>query len=516
MGDKAITFLNASTRGNTGSTTYYADNFIYDIDRGFLGYKKSESDEWFGGINFNWQWNKEHFIESGIEFSSHTERLLDITDIGNPIGGANNIYGYRAYIDDQNRFAVRHQDKNDPEALIDGPKTPKTAAFFIQDKYTIERFTFSGGMRVDYFSNGVKSVDPRQFGFISLQVGQKLNESKSYIKWSPRLGISAEFSKNLSVRSSYGWFYHLPAFENYFVSSNMVERLIIAPPFKNYVANPTLEPEKTEAIEIGVSYNTSKVIFDAAFFRNTVTDVIVKGQQPALNILWTLDNSASSIVTGFNLRVENRISDNFSMGAFATFLRSNTATSESGSGFRSDWLMDGQEQIDASSDHEQRTTLKFFADGQLLKGEGPLIGDVRPLQNTSLFVWINWANGFPYTPTAVTRYALAGSSTATQTGERNSRTTPSTMTVDLKVTKAFNITERYRATLYIEILNLLDRKNPIQVFSATGKADTDGYLATSDAQTLNTRQQQQYQYLLKNSLYYSNPRLVNLGCKIEF
>ncbi|MBL7995400.1 TonB-dependent receptor, partial [bacterium] len=516
MGDKAITFLNASIRGNTGSTTYYGDNFLYDIDRGFLGYKKSESDAWFGGINFNWQWNKEHFIESGFEFSANTERLLDITDIGNPIGGANNIYGYRIFMDDQNRIAVKHQDKNDPGALIDGPKTPKTAAFFIQDKYAIEKFKVSGGMRVDYFSNGVKSVDPRQFGFIPLQVGQKLNESKSYIKWSPRLGLSAEFSKNVIVRANYGWFNHLPAFENYLVSRNMVERLLVAPPFKLYVPNPVLEPEKTEAIELGINYSSSSVVCDASYFRNNVSGVIMKGQQPARNTLWTLDNSGSSIVTGINFHFEDRISDNFSAGSFVTFLKSKTSSNELGSGFRSDWLMDGQTQIDATSDHEQRTTLKFFAEGRLLKGDGPLVADGRPLQNASLFVWINWASGFPYTPTAVSRYIFAGTPTAMVTGERNSRSTPSTMTVDLKVTKEFDITDRYRATLYIEILNLLNRKNPIQVFSATGEADNDGYLATPDAQTLNTRQRQQYQYLMKNSLYYSDPRLVNLGLKIEF
>lgn len=514
MGDQAIAYLNAHTRGNTRSSTYYGDNFISDIDREFVNYKKSESEAWFGGINFNWQWNKEHFFESGIEFTSHLERLLDLTDIGNPFFGANNIYGYRLSYGDQNNIVVTHLNKD--ENLKDGPKKPTTAAFFIQDKYSIEKFTFAGGLRADYLSTGVKTVSSEQDYYYPTQF-LKLNEGKSYVKWSPRLGLSADFSKNVNVHANYGWFYHLPAFENYLVSSNMIEVLLIAPPFQNYVPNPVLEPEKTEAIEFGLSYTADRFVFDAAFFRNNVSDVIMKGGKPSSpNSLWTLDNSASFVVTGINFRFENRISDNFSTGAFATLLRSNTSTSESSSGFRSDWLMEGQTQIDVSSDHEQRTTVKFFADARLLKGEGPLIADGRPMENTNIFLWINWVSGFPYTPFTVARYIHAGTSTATQIDERNSRTTPSTMTVDLKVTKQFDITDRYHATLYVEIINLLDRKNPIQVFGATGRPDTDGYLATPEGQTMSEREKQQYQYLMKNSLFYSNPRLVNLGCKIEF
>ena len=517
MGDKAITFLNASTRGNTGANTYYGDNFIYDIDRGRLDYKKSESDAWFGGINFNWQLNKEHFIESGIEFDSHTERLLDLIDIGNPVGGSNNVYGYTIYNDDFGLIAVRHQDKNNFNSGLEGSKKPTTASFFIQDNYSIDKFTFSGGLRADYLSTGVKTVylDPYVIFWNSNQV-VKINEGKSYVKWSPRLAFSTEFSKNVSVRANYGWFYHLPAFENYLVSSNMVEQQLLAPIGPIYEPNPVLEPEKTEAVEFGLCYHSDRVNFDAALFRNNVSDVIMKGEEPGyVSTLWTLDNSGSSIVTGINFHFEDRIADNFSMGAFATFLHSKTTASESSSGFRADWLMDNLFQVSTSSDNEQRTTLKFFAEGRLLKGEGPVFGNVHPLENSNLFVWINRASGFPYTPTEISRYGLF-SSNLVQTDPVNSRTTPPTMTVDVKFTKQFDAFTKYHASVYLEILNLLNRKNPVQVFSATGQGDTDAYLGTSGAQTLNTRQLQQYQYVMKDNLHYSNPRLVNLGFKIEF
>lgn len=243
--------------------------------------------------------------------------------------------------------------------------------------------------------------------------------------------------------------------------------------------------------------------------------MITKGSFPSYP-LWRIDNAGSRTVTGYNIRFENEFSDNLSGGVFATLLRSKTNTDELSSGFRSEWLLESQTQIEASSDHEQRTTLRFFADGRLLKGEGPLIGDIRPFQNTALFAWINWASGFPYTSHSVARYVYAGTSTSTQIDERNSRTTPSTMTVDLKITKQFDIAERYHATLYVEVWNLLNNRNPVKVFASTGQPDTDGYLSTQNALTLTTRERQQYEYVMKDNLHYSNPRWINVGCKVEF
>ncbi len=518
MGDRAIGILNSETRGNTRSNTYYGDNLLSDIDREFVNYKQSESDVWLGGLNFNWQWNKEHLIESGFEFTSHTERMLDMTDIGSPILGANNVYGYRIEYNDFYILNVTHQNKDEGTGffLLDGPKKPLTVAFFAQDKYSIDKFTFSGGLRADYFSTRMKTVKVENDYWWPTRY-LKLNENKSFVKWSPRLGISTELNKNVNIHANYGWFYHLPAFENYLVSSHMVQKMLIAPPFANYTPNPILEPEKTEAIEFGLFYHAARVSFDATFFRNSVSDVIVKGLKPdSPNSLWTLDNSGPTVVAGFNFHFEDRITDNFTTGAFATFLRSSTSASESSTGFRSDWLLEGQTQIEAPSDHEQRTTIKLFADARLLKGEGPLTGDIRPLQNTNFFVWINWASGFPYTPYPVARYIYAGTSTTAPIDDRNSRTTPPTMTVDVKITKQFDVSGRYHATVYLEIWNLLNRKNPVQVFSATGQADSDGYLGTPAAQTLSTRQRQQYEYVMKDNLHYSNPRWINVGCKVEF
>ena len=98
------------------------------------------------------------------------------------------------------------------------------------------------------------------------------------------------------------------------------------------------------------------------------------------------------------------------------------------------------------------------------------------------------------------------------------------MTVDLKVAKQFDITDRYHATLYLEVWNLLNRKNTINVYSATGSPSDDGYLASSRGlDALESVQAGRtdaflasYQWRMLNPGFYSLPRRMYVGALFNF
>jgi hypothetical protein len=109
---------------------------------------------------------------------------------------------------------------------------------------------------------------------------------------------------------------------------------------------------------------------------------------------------------------------------------------------------------------------------------------------------------------------------------------PATFRLDLRVDKDFGFTiggkkegrksrEAYM-NVYLQILNLLNSKNVMNVYSATGNADDDGYLAAPEWQRQIASQLdpesfvQMYQIYLDNGFNYSTPQQIRLGLMFNF
>ena len=54
-------------------------------------------------------------------------------------------------------------------------------------------------------------------------------------------------------------------------------------------------------------------------------------------------------------------------------------------------------------------------------------------------------------------------------------TTPWVYNLDLKLDKRFEVAERYGVTVFARVNNLLDRRNALNVYQATGSATDDGF-----------------------------------------
>jgi hypothetical protein len=126
------------------------------------------------------------------------------------------------------------------------------------------------------------------------------------------------------------------------------------------------------------------------------------------------------------------------------------------------------------------------------EGVGPEVFGVRPLQNVSANVVYRAAAGRPYTPT-----------TKERTLERNSGRRPWTFQWDLKLYRDFE-SFGVRYSVFADVRNLFDRRNVIQVYSRTGKADDPGPDATGYTDTYD------------RSDFYGTPRMINLGVRIYF
>ena len=116
--------------------------------------------------------------------------------------------------------------------------------------------------------------------------------------------------------------------------------------------------------------------------------------------------------------------------------------------------------------------LRFAFDQQV-----PAFRFARALRNSSLAFTTRAASGLPYTPISVTGNPNLFTGATSDRQERNSGTGPATWTVDLRAEKGWR-TGNLRYSGFVQVNNLLDRKNCVTVYPTTGNCDSGGVVAS--------------------------------------
>ena len=128
----------------------------------------------------------------------------------------------------------------------------------------------------------------------------------------------------------------------------------------------------------------------------------------------------------------------------------------------------------------------------------------------------------PFTPTTIYDEVSLQNLAAEPSGSINSRFGPWTRTLDIKASQGFGF-GAVRANAFVWVLNALDEKNAIAVYTGTGSALTTGFFDTTPgqevAQGLRDRgldPNQVYSLALQNQNLFSNPRMVRFGLGLGF
>lgn len=144
------------------------------------------------------------------------------------------------------------------------------------------------------------------------------------------------------------------------------------------------------------------------------------------------------------------------------------------------------------------------------------------LKNTGFNFTINGGSGTPYTKSSKI-YPLGGSRVIE--GSVNGSRLPWSFRLDGRVDRDINLNWGKNGTylnVYLQVLNILNSKNILAVYDATGNADDDGYLADAEYQSQIAQQidEQSYRTLyelrLLNPDNYSAPRQIRLGLSLNF
>lgn len=308
----------------------------------------------------------------------------------------------------------------------------------------------------------------------------------------------------------------------------------------NTINNPNLLPEKTIDYELGFQQVLTKTssLKISAFYREQRNNVqLINVFEAYPNTYRTFGNRDFGTVKGLTVAYDLRRTGNIRMTAAYTLQFADGTGSDATSaaalltGLQTAGLPNLRSVFPYS--YDQRHAFAITMDYRYGEGSdynGPMIGDVKVLENTGLNIVTNIYSGSPYTSqNIVTSEGFISPNQGGITGTVNGSRLPWQYRLDMQLDRTFNLEfgkegKKKAAFLnvYLRATNLFNAMNVLGVYRATGNWNDDGYLAAAEYQASiqNQLDEQSFRdyYLMKiqNPFNISAPRTLRLGVKFDF
>jgi hypothetical protein len=316
--------------------------------------------------------------------------------------------------------------------------------------------------------------------------------------------------------------------------------------------NPNLKPEKTIDYELGftqvLNEQQNSALTLSAFYRELRNMIQVTRFAYAYPVSYTsYGNIDFGTVTGFSVAYDLRRTNNVTMNANYTLSFANGTGSSDG---------DAINIISNSTQPNLRNTVplsfdqrhNIVANVDYSYGDGKdYNGPVLQINGKKYSIFSNAGANLTFRATSGTPYSRQGnisqegaiglSRISILSGSLNGSRLPFQYRFDMRVQKSFPVIfgkkgdaevegskagKRGNLNIYLQVLNLLNAKNIINVYRATGNPEDDGYLTDAASQSVinsfpsPTAFIDQYSIRINNPNNYSLPRRMRLGVTLDF
>lgn len=324
---------------------------------------------------------------------------------------------------------------------------------------------------------------------------------------------------------------------------NLIDYYFLVSRGTELLDNPNLKPEKTIDYELGFQQkltNSSSLAISGFYreIRDQIQSFRFTGAYPTT--YYSYYNLDFGTVKGLTVTYDLRRTSNARVRAsytlqFANGTGSNPETARA-------LIQSGQPNLRnlIPLDFDRRHAINLSLDyryGEGAQYNGPRTS--RTIKGTDQVKTINWlenagfnvmifgGSGTPYTKSAII-YQVGG--TGQIQGSFNGARLPWQFRIDARVDKDFSLKatrkdgERREMYLnvYLRVNNVLDSKNIMNVYQATGNPDDDGFLAAAQFQNqINSQRDSQayrdlYAIRINSPFNYSLPRMIRLGVSFNF
>jgi hypothetical protein len=435
-------------------------------------------------IDLQSQVTKRHQVRLGIDVKRHllTFDEVQLPWLATPYTeryGVDESYGY---MDSQGRLWSEREDtwrgpldlwvgkpgRYTSQRALNSRKKPLEWAAYLQDKFEIpKKIVVNAGIRVDATNTRSKFWrDPNQ----PTADSTKLVDSDWVIRVSPRLGFSHVITDRSTFNFGYGVYYMNPTYRNMYLNSDEVgdsTTFFNAP--RPLVGNSLMESERVVEYEFGVksqfaahwAYN---VIAWSKDYSNLTATEEVRAGQVSYTVFKNYDYGSAR---GIDFLLQKAGGGDWSMTVQYTIMRATANRADPWQGYRSsdNPLTMPKKEVLMSYDRTHHLTTIFSY--RIPAGAGRRLWGWNPLSGTLLTFTSTLLSGAPYTPI---------DPATNRPKATNSERMPWYFNMSLAFRKYISLGFA-RITLGGVVQNLLDRRNPIDIYPHTGSPTDPGRIA---------------------------------------
>ena len=373
--------------------------------------------------------------------------------------------------------------------------------------------------------------------------------SKAFKDYEPQVNLMPRIAFAFPISDEANFFAHYDVLTQRpgsdVIRMNPFDYLNLRNNLTGFITNPNLKPERTTDYEIGftqvLTERKNAAITLSAFYREMRNQIQTSRVYMAFpNTYNTYKNIDFGTVKGFSIGYDlRRIASGVQLSAVYTLQFADGTGSTTADG--QNIVAAGQPNIRVPHplDYDQRHTIVINTDYRFGSGKnykGPLLTvkdkTVKVLENVGANLTFRLGSGTPYSKQSnITPEGQFGLNiNKSLEGAINGSSTPWNYRMDLRVDKNIQLVwgkdehaRKYaNLNIYLQVLNLLNTKNVINVYKATGNPDDDGYLTSPAAQSTIAAQVYPesfidlYNVKINNPAYYSRPRVIRLGIQLDF
>ncbi len=368
------------------------------------------------------------------------------------------------------------------------PFKPIEGALYVSTSFDYKSIVFQPGVRFD-FTNPNTKMPPSQRGSVAevVRALQTAEDASMKFQVSPRIGVSYPITDQSQFRVNFGVMFKMPDFNNLYDNA-----FGDAQRGNQLFGNPNIDPQKALMYEMGYQAQISEdyYIDVSAFYRDIYnqTGVTYVPAIPSPYIVYSVSEYGN--VRGIEVSARKLLSDNISAEINYTLQKAVGTASAPEANYSSltggvDPYTGEQQKLPLTEyplNYDQTHALNASVNFVWGDGQGPTVGGLKLLENSTIGITATYNTGLPYT---------RETSKGLPTTEFNSQRYPSTLSTEAHLERGFKLRDllgesvgNLEISFYADVFNLLNYTGPIGVrlsrapggsrYSITGSADNDG------------------------------------------
>jgi outer membrane receptor protein involved in Fe transport len=326
---------------------------------------------------------------------------------------------------------------------------PNTGAIYVQDKIEFQSLIMNVGLRYDRFDPGAQVSETGE-AFLTGATEQTPVNTKDY--FSPRFGISHPITDRSRFYFFYGRFVQIPTLRELYRRQN---RFRVFQNQLNTYGNADLEAEETISYEVGFDHQFTNDIKVGVtgFYKDIRNQINLSTFGPEAAPFRKLVNRDFGQDRGFEFDLVKRFRNYFAANINYTLMWATTRSSTFDRGIGALGVRAFPQLQEAPSDWDQRHTINAHVQFEIPEGKGFRLFGLN-IDRLSLITFWRYGSGVPFTI----------HEDADPNATINSARLPHFSVVDLRFRKDFRIFNEVFTTFYVDMNNVLDRRNVLFLF----------------------------------------------------